>query len=229
MDKNTSLLRKRLEKIWQPPNFIAFFEKFTKRTPHAIKKATVLFNEGDPLERLYCIKEGFVKLYRLSAEGRETTAYLFGPGNVLGLRANTSKDGAAKHNAEALTDLTILTMSRNEYFDALSKHPEFVIDLAYMFMLRLNYTEKRLEGFIAADTTSRIANFFSDCAVRFGKTKNGKVVLPLKLSHQRIAEFVGALRETVTISLQKLEKEKIIKNEKGSVIILNLKKLNQLL
>ena len=76
------------------------------------------------------------------------------------------------------------------------------------------------QGFITTDTTARIAIFLSDVARRFCKEafyKNEVISLPLKLTHQQIGEFVGALRETVTVSLNKLEKEGIIDNKKGKI------------
>lgn len=226
MDKQ-SLLKKRLDTIWEPPRFVEFFEEHVKRPSHMVKKGTILFNEGQPLDRLYCVKNGFVKLYRISKEGKDTTVYLFGPGNVLGLRALTSQDGCAKHNAEALTELTILSMSKSEYIQALVLHPEFLVDFAHIALQRLDYTEKKIDGFIAADVTARIANFLVDCANRFCIDQKNPYILPLPLTHQRIAEFVGSFRETVTVSLHKLEKEKIIKNEKGTIVILNIDKLKE--
>ncbi|MBI4078877.1 MAG: Crp/Fnr family transcriptional regulator [Candidatus Levybacteria bacterium] len=236
MGEQSARILARLLRIWEPPDFIPFFSKTTNRPPHRIKKGTILFNEGDPLERLYLIKEGFVKLYRLSEEGRETTSYLFGPGYVLGLRALTLPDKCARHNAEAITDLEVMTMSHKEYFEAVSSHPEYLLDLMYIFIDRLNYTERKLEGFISTDVTARVANFLADLVSRFclprqqagRKQKNGGAVLPILLTHQRIAELVGSFRETVTIALNKLEKEGIIKTKKGHISVTNLKQLKEL-
>lgn len=40
-----------------------------------------------------------------------------------------------------------------------------------------------MEGFIAANATTRLANFLLDCAIRFGKKdkENAKITLPLPL------------------------------------------------
>ena len=216
----------RLLKIWDHPDFSDFFSEFVQKPSHLVKKGTVIFNHGDTLERLYFIKEGFVKLYRLSDEGRETTIYLYGPGSMLGVRALTSEDESAKHFAEAITDLQINTITRREYFDIVSNHPEYLLDLLHILIDRLNYTERKLEGFIITDTTARVAYFLYDCVIRFCKEEDN-IELPLPLTHQRIAEFVGSFRETVTLSMNKLEKEGILKFERGKVFILDLNKLRQ--
>ena len=227
MDEPQNALRSRLEQIENPPDFTEIFTKHIKRLPHTIKKGTRIFSEGDPLGRLYLIKDGFVKIYRLSQEGRETTNYLLGPGYVLGVRALLAENECAKHNAEAITELQVITVSRKEYFDSVAAHPELLVDLASVILDRLTYTERKLEGFIFASTTARVANFFSDIAGRYGKKRNGKIILPLELTHQRIADFVGAFRETVTLALHNLEKEHIVQIERGKVTILNSKKLKE--
>ncbi len=219
-------LQKRLEYIWKPADFKTFFTYIHDHKPHTIKKGTLLFSEGDPLNRTYIIKEGFLKLYRSSEEGRDATSYLLGPNYMVGIRALTTKEECARHNAEALTDLTVISISHQEYFAILAKHPEFIVDLLQVFIDRLNYTERKLEGFMLTDATARVAHFLADCATRFCKQEKGQITLPLKLTHQLIADFVGSFRETVTIALNKLENEKIITNKKGIITILNFKKLN---
>lgn len=228
MDTKTQL-KKRLDNIWKDPEFPKFFREVVKKPAKIIKKGTLLFDEFDKLNCVYCILEGFVKLYRLSDEGRETTTYLYGPGSISGIRALTSEDERAKHFAEAITDLKVVTISRREYLDVLYKHPEYIVDLAHIFMQRLNYTERKLEGFIVTDAVARVAIFLNDVVKRFCKDAKGPVIeLPLELTHQRISEFVGSFRETVTLALHKLEKKGILKIKRSQITILDPKRLEQL-
>lgn len=219
-------LKKRLDHIWEPADFASLFSS-TQKHPNFIKKRTMLFNDGDPLEKIYFIQEGFVKLYRLSKEGKETTIYPFGPGDLLGLRSLVSKDKCAKHSAETMTNVKVITMSHREFFDFCLGKPEYLVDLAHLYLNRLIYTETRLEAFITTDSTSRVAIFLNYCAKRFGKTTGSEIVLPILLTHQLIAEFIGSVRETVTLSLSRLENERILKTEKGKITILNLNRLKK--
>lgn len=220
-------LRKRLERIWERPDLFAFFEKYAKRPPRHIKKGTVLFNPGDPLQGVYFIKEGFIKLYEVSEEGRETIIYLTGPGNMLSLRALIAKEKTAHQYTEAITDVTLYTLTWQELSTVLLEHPEHVIDLIHVLIDRLNHAERRVEGFIAGDVTSRVAHFLYDAAMRFGKKKDHAIIFPVDLTHQRIADFAGAYRETVTLSLNRLQKEGLIKLSRGRITILKLEKLHE--
>lgn len=225
MDTNLS---DRLAKIWLPPDFTDFFKKYSNRAPLIIKKEKTIFFEGDQPEKLYFIEKGFVKLHHMSDDGKDTVIYLYGPGSILGVRALTSIERDLKHNAEALTDVTIRTISRSEYLKILEQNPQFLVDLLHVFIDRLNYTEKKLEGFIIANTTARVANFLYNYTNRFCLDKKEPIQFPLGLTHQDIADFVGSLRETVTGAMKKLEKEKIIAYQKKTIKILDLKKLQKL-
>ena len=225
MDKQKKELRDRLDRVWDPANFTSLFSEPNAPPVQFIKKGTIIFNTGDPLGRLYLIKEGFLKIYRLSEEGRETTSYLLGPGELLGLRTLLSKDDRTMHTAEAMTALRVQTISRKEAFERILNDPEILIELLQAYRDRLALTEKKFESFIYASTTPRVAIFLADCAKKFGIRKGKDIEIGLELTHQRIAEFVGAFRETVTLSLHRLEDEGIIRVNRGKVTVLNLEKL----
>lgn len=220
-------LQKRLNTIWQRPDLFAFFKTHAKRPPRRIKKGTVLFNPGDPLAGVYFIAEGFIKLYEVSEDGRETIIYLTGPGNMLSLRALISKEQTAHQYTEAITDVTLYTMTMQELHEVLLEHPQYFVDLMHVLIDRLNHAERRVEGFIAGDVTSRVANFLYDAAIRFGQKKSETIIFPISLTHQRIADFVGAFRETVTLALNRLQKEGLIKLSRGKIAISNLEKLHE--
>lgn len=227
MAEDNSKLRDRLANIWMPPNFTSFFKTFAKNKPLNIKRGNSMLYEGDEPGKIYFINRGFVKLYRMSPEGRDTIIYLYGPGSILGLRALTSKDKLFKHTAQAITDVEVVTLSEKEYLETLEKNPEYLIDLMHAFIERLNHTERKLEGFILTDSTARVASFLSDVATRFGESEDGKVRLPIELTHQTISEFVGAFRETVTVAMNRLKKEGILEDQRGKITILDLKKLQE--
>lgn len=70
VDEGKQKLRTRLEKIWKTPDFTSFFQKYAKRPALNIKKGNIIFYQGDQPDRIYFVKEGFVKLYRMSKEGK---------------------------------------------------------------------------------------------------------------------------------------------------------------
>lgn len=225
MEPNRKIANLLIE-VWKPADFTALFNTFSNRKPLKIKKGDSILHQGDQPDRLYFVKSGYVKLYRLLEDGKDPIVYLCGPGSMIGIRALTSQDRELKHNAQALTDVEIVSIPRQDYIEIVSKYPEYLVDLLSVFIDRLNYSEQKIEGFVTTNATTRVANFLSYVANRFGNKRGKIITLPIPLTHQQVAEFVGSARETVTIAISKLEKEKIIKNERGKIAILNLNKLN---
>lgn len=219
-------LRDRLSHFWEAPDFSPIFAT-KERKPHHMKKGTLLFNEGDPVSRMYYIHEGFIKTYRISEDGRDTMNYIIGPKHMLGFRSLLSKEHESQYSAEAITDLIIYSLSHDEYLESVAKHPVLLVDLIHAYAEGLSYTERKLEGFIYSSTTSRVAIFLADCARRFGKHKKSGVSIPFQLTHQKIADFVGSFRETVTLAINKLEEESILEIQRGDVIIYDMKKLQK--
>ncbi len=226
MKTSEDQLRIRIKNIQNSGDFLHFFKQYSKRPPRKIKKGTVLFNPGDPLQGVYFIVEGFIKLYDISEDGRETIVYLTGPGNMLSLRAMIAREQVAHQYTEAITDVVLYTMPMPEFHAALLEHSEYFVDLIHVFIDRLNHAERRVEGFIAGDSTHRVATFLYDAAMRFGQKTDHKTQIPVEFTHQRIAEFTGSYRETVTLALNKLQKEGLIKVSRGKIVILDIKKLH---
>lgn len=218
-------LRKRLDRVWDSPDFNSFFEKHKDLKVRKIKKGDTIFYQGDETNKITYLKSGFVKLFQSAEDGREPVVYLYGPESILGLRALTSEGKSYWHSSEALTDCEVISMSSDSYKDILSEKPEYLVDLLYLFIQRLNYTERRLYGFITAETTTRVCAFLYDCMLRFGTKKGDKTLIPVPLTHQLISEFVGAARESITISMNKLVKDGIVTHARGEVTILNPEKL----
>ncbi len=52
----------------------------------------VLFREGEPAENFYCVLSGYVRLYKLSKEGREADIEVYGPGDIIGASAVFTQD-----------------------------------------------------------------------------------------------------------------------------------------
>lgn len=220
-----STLLKRLENIWESPDFNTFFKNYAKKSPRKVKKGDTLFYQGDETGKVFFLKKGFVKLFQMSEDGHEPVIYLYGPESLLGLRALTAKDPSHWHTCEAITDCEVVIMSAEEYRKILSDNPEYIIDLLYSYIQRLNYTERRLYGFVTAETVSRVAAFLYDSMLRFGEKKEKAVLIPIPLTHQLVSEFVGSARESVTIALNKLVKENVITHTRGSITVLSTDRL----
>ena len=60
------------------------------KTSHTIKKGDIIFEEGENVNGIYCIKEGICKLTKLSPNGKDHIVKLVKKGELLGQRSMIS-------------------------------------------------------------------------------------------------------------------------------------------
>jgi len=66
-------------------------------------------------------------------------------------------------------------------------------------------------------------------AREYGVTKGKQVSIKVKITHKQIATLTGLTRETVTLQMLKLEKNKVIDNDKRQIVVMDIKELRKLL
>ena len=78
----------------------------------------VIFNEGEPGDKLYIIQSGKVKIGRKSPDGRENLLGIFGPSDMFG-ELSIFDPGPRTSSATTVTEVRAVTMDRPAL-----RHPE---------------------------------------------------------------------------------------------------------
>ena len=89
------------------------------KTSYTIKKGEPIFEEGETLKGVFCVKDGVGKLSKLSSNGKDQIVKLVKLGELLGQRSMISEE-AANLSAIALNDMEVCFIPRKEilgFFD----------------------------------------------------------------------------------------------------------------
>jgi CRP-like cAMP-binding protein len=170
-----------------------------------IKKKGFVYYEGDTSDTLYILKEGRIKITRLAEDGREMTMDIIEPGDIFG-EMTLAGEIERETNAEALEDSFICTIKREEFESFLKMRPDLTLTITKWIGTRLRKIENRLEGVIFQDVRARLASLLKDLAEKYGKDVDEGRKITIKLSHQELANLIGATRETVTLELNNMKK-----------------------
>lgn len=193
--------------------------------PHFYKKNELIYAPGDKSDHIYLVSSGIVKIFSISDTGKETSMSLRYPGDIFGLAeiyggecrfcfAGAYKDAAVYHIKKEL-----LTRIINE-------HPEVSIKIIEFLGKRLIEKEIYIEHSVVSNVEARVAYLLTKIAIQEGEwCEDDLVKINLKLTHQTIADLVGASRQAVTESLNDLEKKGVISFNKKDIQIRDLKKL----
>ena len=99
---------------------------------------------------------------------------------------------------------------------------QILLDLTSRMLERFLGLMRRMEYLVFGNARSKVASILLICAERFGKKQGQATVIDVPLTHSDIATLVGMTRETVSIEMKKLQKEKLISYKGRYLAILNL-------
>jgi CRP/FNR family transcriptional regulator len=202
-----------------PLHAIPGFDQLRKRKVY--DKGSLLFIEGHVARNVYVVCSGRLKLSMTSAEGRKLIVRIARPGDLLGIHAALT-GRFYEATAETLAPCRIDSISRKDLLGLLERQKSFghsvAIAISREFTEFLEHARGLLMSICAAE---RLARLLLTLADQFGRrTPNGITVQTL-LTHEEIAQMIGASRETVTRSLNTFKQKRVIRAEEGNVLILN--------
>jgi len=199
-----------------PPETVKHLAAIT--SPASYPKGAMLFVEGQQPRGVFVLCSGRVKLSTSSADGKTLILRVGEPGDVLGLAGSVSGK-PYELTAEVLQPAQANFIGRSEFLNFLREHGEAALRVAQL--LGENYhaaiAEMRTIG-LSHSAAEKFSRFLLDWAAD-QKTEKGETRFTLTLTHEEIAQMIGASRETVTRLFADFKKRKLIE-VKGSTLIL---------
>jgi CRP/FNR family cyclic AMP-dependent transcriptional regulator len=161
----------------------------TKKT---VAKNTIIISEGDQSASLYVIITGKVKVFLQDGEGKEVVLNYQGPGEYFGELALL--DNAPRSaSVMAVQKSTFLVVSKQEFKQMLSGHPDIAFALIKGLVVRLRLLTENVKDLALTDVYGRVVKLLSGLA----QLQAGKMVIANGPTQQDIANRVGASREMV--------------------------------
>lgn len=179
-------------------------------------KNTILFSEGDPSDSFYVVKKGKVNVGINDEEGREIILSMLGPGEYFGEMALL--DGEPRCAFVMTKEKTqLFIISKKNFQTLLISNPEIMFKLLKGLQQRLREANRKIESLALMNVYGRVARLLTTLA---GSCEND-VVITDKLTHQEIANMVGASREMVSRVLKDLSNKGYISVFKKRITIHN--------
>lgn len=172
------------------------FTDFQRRT---YAKNSFVINAGDNSDCFYLIQSGKIKIIILDEEGKEVILSILDPGEHFG---EFSLIDGQPRSASAVTmeESALLIVSKDQFRECLTKNPDIAERVMVSLTQRLRDADRKIEGLALYDVYSRLVRTLSDLSME----QDGKLILPQRLTHQDLANMVGASREMITRILRDL-------------------------
>ena len=190
--------------------------------------SSVLFHAGDSGHTLYVILAGRVRVEKISAAGETVHLADRGRGDHFG--ELSLLDGSPRMATVCtITECECLTIEREAFQRCLLGAPSVALQVMIVLARRLREAADDLEGVQALDVLGRLCKALLELAPigPEGTAPGESAGVLLRITHQELADRVGATRESVTRAIGSLRKTGLVRTEGRTLILLKLDALRR--
>lgn len=188
----------------------------------SFERNAVLFLQDEPATRFYVILDGWVRLYRQTAEGQESTIAVYTRSESFA-EAAILQSGAFPVNAVVVDNARLLVIQAEPFLRHLQADPRLCLNMMASMLIHLRHLVQQVEQLTVRSSTERLGDFL----LRLAPTSDERAsVVRLPWDKALVAARLGMQPETLSRALAKLRPLGV--ETKGSRITINdLEKLHR--
>ncbi len=191
-----------------------------------IKKGEVIFEEGEHINGVYCIKNGICKVSKKSENGRDQIIHLIKKGHLLGERSLIN-DEVSNLKAIAVNDMEVCFLPKEEIIRVLERNPNFAMDILKNMASSLKNADNFIVDMAQKTVKQRLASTLLYLETNFKKNNRGAI--DVLLSREDIANIIGTATESTIRLLSEFKKKKIIDLKGKQIFLLDVSGLQKII
>jgi CRP-like cAMP-binding protein len=177
------------------------------KTTRIVKKGEIIFEEGEIINGIYCVKDGICKLSKLSENGKDQIVKMVVKGQLLGQRSLITEE-ASNLQAVALNDMEVCFIPRHEIINDLQNNAKFSFEILKDMAHDLKEADDIIVNMAQKSVRQRLAETLVYIHDSFGV--NPDRTLSVLLSREDFANIVGTATESAIRVLSQFKKEGLI-------------------
>jgi len=186
-----------------------------------LKKGEMVYRVGDECGTLFVLYTGRVKLFRLSAGGKEQVLHVIEPGEFIG-ELSLFSSLPLTDNAQALEDCVLCVIQGVKLKELMKKYSSIAFKVMDELSRRLEKAESRIEAISLSPAAQRVAGALLELAAQ-----ENEILLPMTKGD--LASQIGMTQETLSRQFTELQSEGLIELKgQRKVVIKNRTKLEKL-
>lgn len=170
------------------------------------KKGQQFIIEGAPVNGLFFIKKGIVKVFRTGINGREQIVRFAKDCEIIGHRGFGTQEYYSI-GAIALKDIELYYFSKEHLQKVLLENPKLSYEMMLFYANELNRSENKVKSISQMTVRERVIDTLLYIKRKFGDLRG---FLNLPLSRKEYADYAGTTEEQVIRVFSALKKENLI-------------------
>lgn len=122
-------------------------------------------------------------------------------------------------SAQAMRECTIAVLPLPRFQESMVKNPSFNEAVLSQMLQRLFELQNIYEEMVFRNIPQRVASVLLKIVENFGVETDEGITIDFKVTHQDLADLVGATRENVTMALNQLTRKGIITKRRFLIVI----------
>ncbi len=182
------------------------------------KKNTIIYHEGDTINKLYILEMGKIEIYKTDLEGKRLTLWFIHPGELFCLPTMLYELAIA--NAVVVQDSILYCLDKADYERLAGKHPEISEGMLRCLAGRImNYADS-INKVAFGSASSRIAEVIFK---HLQRDDHGQMTCQLPQSE--LSSLAGICRETVSRTIKRFKQEGILDVRGRKMVIKDIERL----
>lgn len=184
------------------------------------KKGDYIYFESHFLNKLFFIKEGFIKIGYIDNNGNELIKEIIQKGEIFGQftleRNNMNGEFAQAHKS----NVSLCAFTIENFQSILYKNNQIAVAFSKQVGNKLRKVENRLLNMLNTDVKTRLLRFFNELVLSNKDCRNDNCFrIDNFLTHDDIASLIGSSRQTVTVAINELSAKGFLKISRKEIKI----------
>jgi CRP-like cAMP-binding protein len=173
-----------------------------------------------PPQQILFILSGLAKLVAVSPNGIERIIYVFRPGEIIGSRILLEESPEAVYEIVAMHPARSIAVSKQDFLNISERYPEILMIVTRELTRRLTGLTSRMLAAMSEDVPVRLGQLLLDFAARDATSADDFVPLSYPLTHEAMAQIIGASRPHTSTVLRDLEEMGLVRrrSERGLLV-----------
>ena len=200
----------------RPPTLEALSRLARKAEFRRDERISPLIN---PPRRIVQIVSGLAKLAGPTVRGHERIVYVFRPGELVGSRVFLDESPESAYEIVAMTRVEGVVLELKDLLAIGREHPDLLVAVTSSFSRRLQYLTDRLMAAMSEEVSVRLCRLLLDFVQDGASDSTDLVPLGHTLTHETMANIVGASRPHTSSVLAELERRDVVQRRRRDLLV----------
>ncbi|ACB60076.1 MULTISPECIES: Crp/Fnr family transcriptional regulator [Exiguobacterium] len=187
-------------------------------TEVTFKKDSIVCWEGELNDKLFYVKQGGVKLSKLTKKGSPLMMFLYFKGDLFG-EFDVGEAFPSSYSIETMEDSILGVISKSKLEELMKQDGVFALEIMRWQALMRKQSETKLRDLLLFGKQGALASTLLRLIAMHGKQVGEDYVISKRPSDSELGQLIGAPRETVNRMFSQWKKDKVISSTTTKIIV----------